>query len=172
MFSSSRLRIAYPLSGGQLLRSMVAAVFAVMAINHAMAGGADKKAALLSARVHVKVDAFRNDRGALGCLLFSDAAAFPDDVSKSVGQSMSLITSNRTAECDFENLSPGDYAVVVMHDENRNAAFDKNLFGVPAEGYGASNNHLPAMSSPKWETSHFNIGPGETKILAIQLRYF
>ena len=38
------------------------------------------------------------------------------------------------------DLAPGQYAVIVMHDENDNGKFDMNFMGIPAEGYGYSNN--------------------------------
>ncbi|MDR7232772.1 uncharacterized protein (DUF2141 family) [Caulobacter sp. BE264] len=39
----------------------------------------------------------------------------------------------------FENLSAGDYAVQLYHDENGNGKVDMNVLGVPQEGYGFSN---------------------------------
>ena len=40
----------------------------------------------------------------------------------------------------FEGLPAGDYAVQIFHDENDNGDLDKNLFGIPSEDYGFSQN--------------------------------
>jgi len=76
-----------------------------------------------------------------------------------------------TTQCSFENVSAGTYAISVMHDENDNQKLDKNFFGVPTEGYGVSNNHTHAMSSPTWEESKFTVEGGKNLGLGIGLRY-
>ena len=45
-----------------------------------------------------------------------------------------------SARCVFEDVTPGTYAVVVLHDENDNRQCDRNRLGIPLEGYGVSNN--------------------------------
>jgi uncharacterized protein (DUF2141 family) len=36
----------------------------------------------------------------------------------------------------FSDIKPGNYAIAVIHDENRNGELDTNMFGIPKEGYG------------------------------------
>jgi uncharacterized protein (DUF2141 family) len=38
----------------------------------------------------------------------------------------------------LEDLSPGEYAIAMVHDENSNLKLDTNLVGAPVEGYAAS----------------------------------
>lgn len=57
-----------------------------------------------------------------------------------------------------------------MHDENGNGKLDKNIFGVPVEGYGVSNNKTYALSELKWSESAFMVG-SEDVTLSIRLRY-
>jgi uncharacterized protein (DUF2141 family) len=38
------------------------------------------------------------------------------------------------------NLDPGQYAIILFHDENGNGKLDRNALGVPTEPYGFSNN--------------------------------
>jgi uncharacterized protein (DUF2141 family) len=40
----------------------------------------------------------------------------------------------------FNNLEAGEYAIRYFHDENDNGKLEQNLFGMPVEGYGFSNN--------------------------------
>lgn len=45
-----------------------------------------------------------------------------------------------SSELVFHDLSDGQYAIKIMHDANGNGALDRNLMGIPTEGYGFSNN--------------------------------
>ncbi|MCZ8029164.1 MAG: DUF2141 domain-containing protein [Rubrivivax sp.] len=119
-------------------------------------------------QLRLEVSSFRNAKGALSCRLFTDAASFPDgDGARTVRAPI----EGAQASCAFPNLPPGTYAVAVVHDENGNGRLDKNLLGVPREGYGVSNNRTYAMSSPKWDESKFTVGAGEPVVLRVNLRY-
>ncbi|MFO0671952.1 MAG: DUF2141 domain-containing protein [Polyangiaceae bacterium] len=122
-----------------------------------------------TSKVLVNVGTFRNQKGALGCRLYRGAAGFPEASTGTVEKRVP-ITAGVTG-CAFENVAPGVYAISVMHDENGNQKLDKNLFGVPTEGYGVSNNHTHALSSPTWDESKFVVEPGKNVGLGISLRY-
>lgn len=55
----------------------------------------------------------------------------------------------------FENVSPGNYAIMVLHDANDNGNMDFNTSGMPIESYGMSNNPMlygpPTFSDAKFE---------------------
>jgi uncharacterized protein (DUF2141 family) len=119
--------------------------------------------------VMVHVGSLRNTKGVLGCRLFRSAQGFPETSEGTVEVRVPI--SGAVTQCEFPNVAPGTYAVSVMHDENGNQKLDKNLFGVPTEGYGVSNNHTYAMSSPKWGESTFVVEQGKNQVLQIQLRY-
>ena len=55
----------------------------------------------------------------------------------------------------FENVSPGDYAIMVLHDENDNQRMDLEVNGMPKESYGMSNNRMlygpPTFTDAKFE---------------------
>ncbi len=51
---------------------------------------------------------------------------------------MLMKVRNTQARCDFEDISPGTYALAVIHDENGNGKLDTNWVGIPTEGYGFS----------------------------------
>jgi len=60
-------------------------------------------------------------------------------------------TQGTTETCIFVPR-PGIYALAIYHDENANQKFDRTGLGLPAEGYGFSNNPgtlfgLPSFSS-------------------------
>lgn len=79
--------------------------------------------------------------------------------------------TGRTTRCQFDGIAPGTYAVSVMHDANDNDRLDKNVFGVPKEGYGVSNNHTHALRNPTWKDSRFVVEAGKRVELKVTLRY-
>ncbi|MCP1335524.1 DUF2141 domain-containing protein [Hyphomicrobiales bacterium FT118] len=71
----------------------------------------------------------------------------------------------------FFRLPPGEYAVIVFHDENDNGLLDTGIFGVPVEGYGFSNNAEGFLSAPAWRAARVVLGNADHKRIAISLIY-
>ena len=70
----------------------------------------------------------------------------------------------------FENLEPGIYAVSVIHDENENGELDKNIFGIPKEGFAFGNNSMGNFGPPKFDEAKITLGDG-TAIQVLALKY-
>lgn len=119
--------------------------------------------------VTANVGPLRTTKGSVACRLYKSGGGFPQNSRGTVTRRVK-VTGNVT-RCTFDKLPPGTYAIMVHHDENDNKKFDKNFLGIPLEGYGASNNHTPALSAPTWEASKFVIERGKTRELTIALRY-
>jgi uncharacterized protein (DUF2141 family) len=62
----------------------------------------------------------------------------------------------------FPELAPGDYAVKLYHDENRNGELDSNMLGIPSEGYGFSR-YTQELGEPGFEDARFTV-KGDTRI--------
>ena len=75
-----------------------------------------------------------------------------------------------TVELHFPQLIPGDYAVMVLHDENGNFVMDKTASGMPLEGYGFSRNAMGKYGPPAFDDAMIELKPGTTKI-SIELVY-
>ena len=56
-----------------------------------------------------------------------------------------------------DNLSPGEYAIQVMHDVNGNGKLDSNFIGMPTEPWAMSNNAKGNMGPPGWKDVKFEI---------------
>jgi len=119
----------------------------------------------------VKVVGARNAKGKLGIALFKGAEGFPEDESKMV-QPQALVIDGKTlsAQAVFTNLPLGTYAVVARHDENENRKLDKNLIGIPTEGYAISNNPKPRLRPPHWNEASFEL-TAPTQHVEIKLLY-
>ena len=108
------------------------------------------------AKVQVIVSGLRNAKGQVSCALFRSPDGFPKDASKAVAHQEVRITGAQ-ATCNFEGVSPGQYAVAVFHDENGNGKMDTNFIGMPREGVGASNNPKTRMGPPRFADAAFTV---------------
>ena len=61
----------------------------------------------------------------------------------------------------FNNVIPGNYAIIAVHDENANNQMDFELNGMPKEAYGMTNNKMsfgpPVFSDAKFTVADKNI---------------
>ncbi len=73
---------------------------------------------------------------------------------------------NRTRlRFEFAGLTPGEYGVVVVHDENDNDVYDTGFFGIGAEGVGYSNDAGPLLGRPSFEAVRFEVGEEDLDIV-------
>jgi uncharacterized protein (DUF2141 family) len=119
--------------------------------------------------IHVEIRGLRNDKGQVLCALFSSADAFPKKADKAVVRFTAKI-AERQAVCDFTGVTPGTYAVSVVHDENSNGKLDTNFIGMPREGVGASNDAKGHMGPPKFSAASFRYQNGRLD-LKIHVNY-
>jgi uncharacterized protein (DUF2141 family) len=117
----------------------------------------------------VDVSNVRSDEGQVGCSLYSKKDGFPSDPKKAK-QSIFVTPKDGRATCTFKDLTPGKYAVSVMHDEDKDGALNTSMVGRPKEWWGVSNN-VPAerFGPPKYEAAVFDFS-GELKALQVKLR--
>ncbi|MBU2969214.1 DUF2141 domain-containing protein [Pseudoalteromonas sp. C2R02] len=57
----------------------------------------------------------------------------------------------------FNELDAGEYGIRYFHDENNNGELETNLFGLPTEGYGYSNNAKANFGPVDFTTMRFSI---------------
>lgn len=65
---------------------------------------------------------------------------------------------------------PGFYAIAVYHDRDGDRDFDRTLLGLPAEGFGFSNDPDTKTGLPPFGSVRFRVGPGE-RLSTIQMKY-
>lgn len=73
---------------------------------------------------------------------------------------------NGKATVTFENVPEGNYAIVVLHDANKNGKMDFGPGGMPEENYGTSNNSM-VYGPPNWGDSKFEFD-GSSKEMEIR----
>lgn len=60
-----------------------------------------------------------------------------------------------SAQCTYDSLPFGTYAIKTYHDENENDELDTNFLGIPSEDYGFSNNAKGSFGPASWEDAKF-----------------
>lgn len=98
----------------------------------------------------------KNEKGRVSAVLYDSADAFPKDVAKAVAKARSEI-KGKQATVVFENVPYGEYAAVMLHDENENAKMDYSTLGMPLEGYGFSNNAKGMLGPPDFKDAKFKL---------------
>ena len=119
--------------------------------------------------LEVEVVGLRNDSGEVGCSLFNSPDGFPRDDTKMLRHVWAPI-HNGKATCEYTGLTPGNYAVVVFHDENGDHEFNMNAFGMPKEGYGFSNDAAALFGPPSFQSAAIAY-TGERQYIVVNIRY-
>jgi len=118
-------------------------------------------------RLDVQVANLRSGKGLIRVCLTADPANFPacvddaDAVTRSVPAGQHLVR--------FEGLAPGQYAVAVIHDENRNHRLD-TFAGIPREGFGFSRNPAVGFGPPRFAAARFTLA-GDAEMQQVRMRY-
>ncbi len=89
----------------------------------------------------------------------NDPEAYKESVAAAPGATMR-----------FSGVAPGDYAITVLHDENRNFKPDFML-GIPREGVGFSRNPVLRMGPPSFAAARFAV-PAAPVAQEIRIKYF
>lgn len=79
------------------------------------------------------------------------------------------VTANQ-AIGTFENLTQGEYAISLFHDENSNGELDKNLMGIPKEPFGFSNDEMGMFGPPSFNKCVIVVSPNEDIQTTITLK--
>jgi uncharacterized protein (DUF2141 family) len=120
-------------------------------------------------RVEVRVSNFDNNKGSCIVCLYDKASEFGDKGKPVMCGTVTI--ANKITRVVFDNITPGTYAVMAIHDANNNRKFDTNFLGIPKEGYGASKNKLPFAAAPKFDDNKFTVADGSQTECLIRLRY-
>jgi uncharacterized protein (DUF2141 family) len=114
---------------------------------------------LPSAQIDVSVSGLRNAKGNVLICLTANAKYFPDcgKDPRAVKQSVS---ATKAAAIHFEGVTPGTYALALVHDENANNKMDVAVF-LPKEGFAFSRNPAVVFGPPKFGAAQFKVTAGE-----------
>lgn len=126
---------------GKYLRNIALALIVSLAVNNIVN----------AASINITVTNLKNVKGVVRIGIINKAADFPYDAF--TGKKIPI--NGNSVNVKFTGLAPGEYAISVHHDENCNDKLDKNVLGVPLEGYCFSNNVKALVAPPKFKYAKF-----------------
>ncbi|WP_114861345.1 DUF2141 domain-containing protein [Azospirillum brasilense] len=124
-------------------------------------------AALLAAALTVTVQGVRNGDGQI-ILAVCEEAAYP------AGRCAFRVTApaaEGSVRVTVPDVPPGIYALRAYHDENGNGQLDRNLLGVPREGFGFGNDAPVLLAPPSFRDAAVTVGDDDVAT-ALTLRYW
>lgn len=102
--------------------------------------------------VQFNIEGIQHDKGKLYIQLFKGENNF----KKGEAHNVAIVNAKKgQLTVTFNDVEPGDYAIRYFHDENNNRDFDNNMFGMPIEGYGFSNNAPVNFGPPSYQQMTF-----------------
>jgi len=145
----------------------ITSFFSFTAIAVGLIGAVSAEAA--EGRLEVEVLGIKSDEGQIGCSLWAKGDGFPSKSKKAL-RSIFIKSKGKKATCVFESVSPGTYAVSVMHDEDKDGELDSNLVGRPKEPWGVSNDvPMERFGPPKYAPATFKYD-GSRKTIKVKLQ--
>lgn len=119
----------------------------------------------------VTITKLHSNKGVVLVSLFKEGAGYPDDPARAYAKEKGYIV-DKSATIIFKAVPPGSYAIAILHDENNNQKMDKNLLGIPKEGYGFSNNAAGAFGPPSYKKASFMHSGSKSTDIQIRTKYF
>lgn len=96
----------------------------------------------------------KTETGLVEVSLFNSEETFLREVFL---QQSGTVSESGDLTVTFAALEEGEYAVVVVHDENGNEKYDSGFMGFGGEGLGYSNNAQPWFFRPDFDDVKFSV---------------
>jgi uncharacterized protein (DUF2141 family) len=112
----------------------------------------------LAAELTVHISNVASEKGTVMAMLCDK-----ENFLKSCEYKSSAKAQAGTVVLTFNKVAAGKYAISAFHDENDNKKLDRNLIGVPKEGYGFSNNAQGRRGPPSFEEAALDIKDGHNE---------
>ena len=121
-----------------------------------------------SAELDIAISGLRNQSGAVMLCLTQRNDAQYLQCAKDPARLTRIVPSGEAQTIRIAGLAPGNYALLVIHDENRNGKLD-TMLGLPREGFGFSRNPALRMGPPRYGDVHFAVAGHSRQ--AVKLKY-
>lgn len=105
----------------------------------------------------LRISGFRSGDGQALIVVYRGEDGFPKQADKA-WKKLAVKVADGRASVDLGEVPAGDYAVVIVHDENGNNQLDTSWIGIPQEGIGTSNNAKGRMGPPRYRDARFEVG--------------
>jgi len=110
--------------------------------------------------IHLTVQHIQSPEGSIDIGIFNSENSFLEDGKEMETYSIP-VNDTKDISISFPSLPYGTYSIAIYHDVNDNGKLDTNLFGIPKEPYGFSNNARSKWGAPKYEIARFELKEAE-----------
>lgn len=107
------------------------------------------------AKIELTVTGIDPAGGSLEVSLFNSEETF---MKEPMAQQTHGVGDRTEVTVTFSALAEGNYAIVVVHDENDNKTLDSGFLGFGGEAYGFSNNVHPWFGWPSFKDATIEVG--------------
>lgn len=121
------------------------------------------------AQLSFEIKTFKNTTGQVVVALFNSSSNYSNN---NIYKSFITPITSTVMKIDFDSIPSGTYALSCIHDENSNNVLDQNVFGIPTEGYGFSNNPGITFGQPSFSQVKFSVAEKDSINMAVDLIYF
>ena len=117
-------------------------------------------------KIKVEVSKIDNNEGVIYIGIYNKPETFP---KTDVVLDKKVKAKEGTIEYIFKNVSVGNYAVAIYHDEDENNKINRYFFGMPSEDYGFSRNPS-VFGLPKYADCNFELKKNKIVTVRIKLK--
>ena len=117
-------------------------------------------------RFELTMSNVKDTTGMIRAALFKDERTFLKEPF--IGKIVKAVKGEVTVV--FEQVPDGTYGVSVYHDENKNGELDKNMIGIPREGFAFGNDSMGMFGPPDFKEAGIVLKQ-ETKKMRVTMKY-
>ena len=121
-----------------------------------------------TATLDVAITGLRSDKGNVLICVTANPKFFPNCSKDPIAHKRSVAAAD-AALVQFNGMTPGTYALGLIHDENANRKLDVAIM-IPREGFGFSRNPVISFGPPKFKAAAFAIAAGES-LQGVKMKY-
>jgi uncharacterized protein (DUF2141 family) len=112
----------------------------------------------------LKVENVKTETGALMIAVYNNPSDF---LSETMYKGLKEKVSDTDSKSYSILLPKGDYAIAIYHDLNSNEEMDRNMFFLPVEPYGFSNNAKAVFRPPSWKDAVFQLDTDRVEVVVL-----
>ena len=116
-----------------------------------------------SGKIIVNIKTLKSRTGLARVSLYDKEEGFPVKSEKAF-KTIVIDLEKGAARAVFSDIPYGEYALAVLHDENRNGRMDFSWMMLPKEGFGASNIIKKRFMPPPFKDASFVFNSGERRV--------
>jgi uncharacterized protein (DUF2141 family) len=120
--------------------------------------------------IEIVVNGIKSTNGQINVALYNTSATF--NIIEKAYFKQTYIIKGKSIIISIPNVPIGEYAISLFHDVNKNLQIDKNMLGIPKEGFAFSNNATANFGPPNWSSAKFTVVANKKHIQNLNLIHY